>query len=109
MSIVSVIWILTCVVGFALSLKSAAVLGARSRATVVGWLATALYFIIAAIDGVRGRSAPAHVDYVALAILTIAFVVAGVRDEAQAEPWWWPSTVGLTGAQRRAREVDRKP
>lgn len=107
MSFVSVIWIVACIVGLALSIKSVAVLGARSRATAVGWIATAAYFVIAAVDAVRARSAPAHVDYAVLAILTIAFVVAGVRDEPQAEPWWWPRAPGLTGRERRANDAKR--
>jgi len=31
----------------------------------------------------------------------VAFVIAGIKDEAQAEPWWWPRGRGPTRAERR--------
>lgn len=88
--------------GFAISLASARVLAADSRATKIGWLATAAYFVVAAIDELRHAGAPGHLDYVLLALLGVAFVVAARRDEPQAEPWYWPTHAGPTGAQRRA-------
>ncbi len=78
-------------------------LGSRSRWTAGGWVITAVYFAVAAYDAVRAQHAPAHLDYVALALLTICFVIAGRRDEPQAEPWYWPRFVGQTGAERRAK------
>jgi hypothetical protein len=98
------IWIGVCAAGAALSVKSVIVLGARSPLTRLGWFATALYFAIEACDAVRAKPAPAHADYLALALLTVAFVAAGVRDEPQAEPWWWPTGTGLTGRERRAHK-----
>lgn len=109
MSILSVFWIIACIVGLALSLKSVAVLGPRSRSTALGWLLTAIYFAVAALDAWRSARAPYHLDYVVLAALTVAFIVAGVRDEPQAEPWWWPSHAGLTGAERRAKNTLTRP
>jgi hypothetical protein len=103
MNVATVFWLAVCAAGFALSVKSISVLGRRSARTVAGWVATAAYFLIAGADAVRGRPAPAHLDYVALALLTVAFVAAGIGDEPQAEPWWWPSGAGPTGAERRAR------
>jgi hypothetical protein len=35
--------------------------------------------------------APFHADYACVALLTIAFIVAGIRKEPQAIPWWWPT------------------
>jgi hypothetical protein len=96
------VWLATCALGFALSLKSVSVLGSRSRWTAAGWLLTAFYFAIAAYDAARAAHAPGHLDYVALALLTICFIVAGRRDEPQAEPWYWPRAAGRTGAERRA-------
>jgi len=78
------------------------VLGSGSRATQVGWIATAAYFAIAADDAARRTHAPFFADDIALGVLTIAFIVAGRRDEPQAEPWYRPTHAGLTGAQRRA-------
>jgi hypothetical protein len=102
MNVAALVWLVACVAGIALSLKSVAVLRSPSAWTIAGWVFTALYCAIAAYDVARSRPAPAHVDYVTLALLTICFIVAGRRDEPQAEPWWWPRGAGPTGAQRRA-------
>ena len=102
-TIFSILWIATCALGLVLSLASTRVLGERSRATQAGWIATAGYFIVAAIDAIRATRAPLHIDYVLLAALVIAFAIAGKRDEPQAEPWWWPTHAGPTGTERRAR------
>jgi hypothetical protein len=106
MNVATVTWICFCVLGLAVSLKSAAVLRRRSVWTLAGWLATAAYFVIAGIDAARGTRAVAHLDYVALALLIACFAAAGARDEPQAEPWWWPRRAGLTGAQRRANKPE---
>jgi len=103
MNVATALWLALCAFGFTLSVKSISVLRRRSARTVAGWVATAAYFLIAGADAVRGRPAPAHLDYVALVLLTAAFVAAGIGDEPQAEPWWWPSAAGPTGAERRAR------
>ena len=107
MTIFSYLWIATCALGLILSLASARVLGERSRATQAGWIATGGYFIVAAIDAIRTTTAPLHLDYILLAALTIAFAIAGKRDEPQAEPWWLPTHAGPIGAERRARKAVR--
>jgi hypothetical protein len=95
-------WLAACLLGAILSLKSISVLRRRSAWTIAGWAATVVYVAIEAIAVVRATHAPAHADYIALGALTICFVVAGIRDEPQAEPGWWPTHAGLTGAERRA-------
>jgi hypothetical protein len=87
-----------------LSVRSIAVLGAKAPWTSLGWAGTVGYAIAAALEySLDGTHATAAlVAYAFIGLLTIAFVVAGVRDEPQAEPWWWPSHVGLTRAQRRS-------
>ena len=97
------VWLAVCLAGAALCIRSLAVLRGSAPATLLGWLASLAYFLLAGIAAARRVPAPAIADGIALATLTIAFVVAGVRDEPQAEPWWWPRRVGPTGAQRRAR------
>lgn len=104
MPILSLLWILVCLAGIVLSVKSIVVLGPRSPATRLGWLSTAIYFAIATADALRSAAAPFHIDYIALGALTVAFVLAAIRDEPQAEPWWWPERAGLTGAERRQRD-----
>jgi hypothetical protein len=96
------VWFAACLLGAVLSLKSIAVLRMRSAWTIAGWAATAVYFAIEAVAAARATHAPAHTDYIMLGVLTVCFVVAGIRDEPQAEPWWWPTHAGLTGAERRA-------
>lgn len=98
-----VAWSVLCVAGLLLSLRSVAVLRSGSPWTSVGWLLTAAYFALELGAVIRRAATPFHLDYGLLAALTLAFVAAGVRDERQAEPWWWPSQAGLTGRERRER------
>jgi hypothetical protein len=97
-----VAWSIVCAAGLGLCLRSAAVLRAGSPWSLGGWLATAGYFVLELVAAVRRTGTPFHLEYALLAALTLAFVVAGVRDERQAEPWWWPARAGLTGRERRA-------
>lgn len=92
---------IVCLLGIGLCAKSIAALGRQSPWTTAGWGFTVLYFIAAIVKASLDRALPPAAEYAALAALTVAFVVAGVRDEAQAEPWWWPDHRGLTRAQKR--------
>jgi hypothetical protein len=73
------------------SLKSLAVLGAASPWTSAGWWATVAYCAMTAEELVAGTHLARHLPYWALGVLAAAFAVAGVRREAQADPWWWPA------------------
>ena len=88
----------------ALSLRSMAVLRARAPWTSLGWAGTVGYCVAAIVE--FGTDPPiraaALVAYGFLLLLTVAFVVAGVRDEPQAEPLLWPTRVGPTRAEKRA-------
>lgn len=84
----------------AISLKSVAVLGRGSPWTSAGWGLTVLYAAIVAAEFVYGRRI-AVAGYADLVALSIAFVVAGVRDERQATPWYWPT--GLLASRRERR------
>lgn len=74
-------------------LKSIAVLArVGSPWTLAGWAFSTLYCVL--IIGRLIAQAPAlpfHIEYVALALMVVAFLVAGIRREPQADPWWWPS------------------
>ena len=87
----------------ALSLRSIAVLRTRAPWTSAGWGLTFGYAVAAVVEfGGPALHRPASiVAYAFLFALTVAFVIAGVRDEPQAEPWWWPTRAGLTRAERR--------
>ena len=87
----------------AISLRSIAVLRSRAPWTSAGWAGTVGYCVAAAIEFSSDRAHPAAalVAYAFVVVLAIAFAVAAVRDEPQAEPWWWPVRVGRTRAQRR--------
>jgi hypothetical protein len=90
-----------CLLGIAVCAKTLAVLGRHAPWTSGAWLLTALYFIVVLIKVTRVPNLASWIEYAILAALTIAFVVAGVRDERQAEPWWWPARRSLTRAERR--------
>ncbi len=91
MNVGFVFWELVCCAGFALSLKSILVLGARSPFTIAGWIFTAAYFALAAYDALMQAHPAFRSDYACVALLAVAFVVAGIRKEPQAVPWWWPN------------------
>jgi len=92
---------LVCLFGIALSVKSVLVLEAKAPWTAAGWWLTVVYFIAAILRATVAPSLPSLVEYAALAALALAFVVAGVRDEPQSEPWWWPNHRGVTRAEKR--------
>ena len=87
-----------------LSMRSLVILRAAAPWTSAGWAGTFGYCIAAVLEfsGSAAHATAALVAYAFLVALAIAFVVAGVRDEPQAEPWWWPTHVGPTRAQKRS-------
>jgi hypothetical protein len=101
MNILQMFLIASLFVLCALSCKSLFTLGRASAWTSIGWLASLLYGGVAAYEiGTRHEFQP-FIPYGLLAVMTLAFVIAGVRDEVQAEPWYWPSGTGKTRAERR--------
>jgi len=86
----------------ALSLQTLRVLGRVAPWTSAGWIATIGYDATASAEIVTNSHLPLHLPYWFLVALTIAFAVAGFRDEAQGEPWWWPTRLGQTRAERAA-------
>lgn len=93
---------LVCLLGIAVSAKSTLVLGRMAPWTSAGWLLTVVYFIEVVVKTTLAPAFPAAAEYAVLAALAVAFVVAGVRDERQAEPWYWPDHQGTTRAEKRA-------
>ncbi len=77
------------------------VLGRAAPWTSIGWLLTIVYFLEVIVKTSVLPALPAYAEYAALALLAVAFVIAGVRDEPQAEPWWWPNRLGSTRAAAR--------
>jgi hypothetical protein len=86
-----------------IALRSLAVLGMRALWTSTGWAATAAYFASAAWRYAHAGPQPGAMLVAEgfFVILAIAFIVAVVRDEPQAEPLLWPTRIGLTRAQKR--------
>jgi hypothetical protein len=86
-----------------LSLRSIAILRTRAPWTSAGWGLTFGYAVAAVVEfGGTALHRPASiVAYAFLVLLAVAFVIAGIRDEPQAEPWWWPTRTGRTRAARR--------
>jgi hypothetical protein len=96
----AIIWIVG-ILAIGLCAKSIAALGRHSPWTAAGWWFTVVYLIAAIVKASIDPALPAPAEYGALAVLTVAFIVAGIRDEAQAEPWWWPDHRGATRADKR--------
>jgi hypothetical protein len=86
-----------------LAVRSFAVLGRKAPWTSLGWAATTAYFASAAWryahDG-QQRSVLLLSGFL-FVVLAVAFIVAVIRDEPQAEPLLWPTRVGLTRAQKK--------
>lgn len=77
--------------------------GARAPFTILGWVGTLGYCIPAGIrfsELVTSRALILTADGF-LVLLIVAFVIAGLRDEPQSEPWYWPERVGPTRAEKR--------
>lgn len=88
----------------ALAIRSVWVIRGRSPLTALGWtfavgygLAKAAQYALPGLGPGAGR-----VAYGCLLLMAVAFVVAGIRDERQAEPLLWPLRLGQTRAERRA-------
>ena len=86
-----------------LALRSLVVLGMKAPWTSAGWAATAGYFIAQAWRYAHDGPPGGIILFagVCFVVLGVAFVVAVVRDEPQAEPLMWPTRIGLTRAQKR--------
>ena len=95
---VHVFFIAVDIVLAVLAVRSALLLRRRAPWTSAGWIGTCGYCIAAAIEfsSAALQHAASIVAYVLLVVLAVTFAIAGVRDEPQAEPWWWPSRIGLT-------------
>jgi hypothetical protein len=84
----------------AISIKSIPVLGRTSPWTSAAWGFTLLYVVAVFLEYGPHWAIPGHGEYAFLIAMTITFVVAGIRDERQAEPWYWPTHPGQTRAER---------
>jgi uncharacterized membrane protein HdeD (DUF308 family) len=92
--------VLICLLGIALSVKSIATLGRVAPWTSAGWWLTVVYFFVVIGRTTISPAVPVSAEYIVLVGLAVVFVVAGVRDERQAEPWWWPNHRGSTRAEK---------
>ena len=85
------------------SLRTLNVLDRKEPWTIFGWAFTVAYDCTASEEIIGHSHLPLHLPYLFLAGLTVAFIIAGIRDEPQPEPWWWPRRLGATRAQRTSR------
>ncbi len=88
-----------------LSIRSAFVVRRVAAWTAIAWWSTLAYCIAAIVPLLGGPRLPYHGEYVALVGLTVAFVIAGIKDEPQAEPWYLPTAPGPTRAEKRATKA----
>ena len=79
-----------------LALRTVAVLRDAAPWTSAGWCATIAYDLTAGYELLAHARLPLHVPYWFLVALVVAFAIAGLRDEPQGEPWWWPRRLGPT-------------
>src|SRR5580658_5768217 len=94
--------------GAFLAVRTLFVLRTGSPWTSAGWLCTALFFALLFERAATGRHGLGQPFDVGLLIgLAVAFGIGTSRDERQAEPWFWPSHLALTRAERRRSEDDR--
>jgi hypothetical protein len=90
-----------------LSVRTLVILKKEAPWTSAGWIFTILYDCGASDEILTHTHLPLHAPYLALAALIVAFVIAGVRDEPQGDPWWWPSRLALTRAEQRIVKAPR--
>jgi hypothetical protein len=86
-----------------LAIRSALLLRRRSPWSTLGWMLAVGYGLARAVEFSTPdlHRAAGQVAYGFLIAVACAFIVAGVRDEPQAEPLLWPVRIGRTRAERR--------
>ena len=88
--------------GFLLSLRSIFILRTVSPWMTAGWAVAAIYFVTLFVHNLNGRvTFGALPEYALVLIVAVVWIVAVVRDEPQAEPWWWPRHRAQTRAEKR--------
>lgn len=86
--------------GILLSLRSIFILRGASPWMAIGWAGAALYFLVLFIRNLNGATVGSAREYAIVLFIAVVWIVAVVRDEPQAEPWWWPRKRGPTRAER---------
>jgi hypothetical protein len=65
-----------------------------------GWCGAIIYFAVLFVRNLTGSSIGMIGEYVIVLFVAVIWIVAVARDERQAEPWWWPRTLGPTRSER---------
>jgi hypothetical protein len=86
-NLVLVVWSVFCVAGLALAIRSAAVVRRVSPWTMAGWLGWAAFFVLSLVLVARPARSLRFVGSAALLGVMVAWIVAGLRDERQPEPF----------------------
>ena len=87
-----------------LAIRSMGLLRAGSPWATAAW---AFAFVYGAAEAIAYSQPLVHrpagqVGYGALVLVAVAFIVSGIRNEPQGDPWWWPRrTVRRTPRPRR--------
>lgn len=84
----------------ALSLRSIWLVAGSSPWTALGWFAILAYAVLEGYEVLTARTLPAHLPYIFLGLLAALLIIGGLRDERQAQPWYWPRHAA---DRRRAR------
>jgi hypothetical protein len=94
--------------GVFLAVRSLFILRTGSPWSSVGWLCTALFFALLFERASTRRHGLGQPFDVGLLIgLALTFGIGTSRDERQAEPWFWPTRLSSTRAERRRSEDER--
>jgi hypothetical protein len=86
--------------GVLLSLQSIYILRGAAPWMSVGWAGAAVYFVVLFVRNLNGATIGPVFEYALILFVAIVWIVGVVRDEPQAEPWWWPRKRGPTRAER---------
>jgi hypothetical protein len=88
--------------GLILSVRSIFILQRGSPWMSAGWAVAAVYFITLFLHNLKGSATlGAPGEYALVLAVAVVWIVAVVRDEPQAEPWWWPRYRAQTRAEKR--------
>ena len=66
----------------------------------IGWTGAGIYFAVLFVRNLNGAMIGPIPEYALVLFVAVVWIVAVVRDEPPAEPWWWPRKRGPTRAER---------
>lgn len=65
-----------------------------------GWTVAGVYFLVLFVRNLNGTTIGPFGEYALVLFVAVVWIVAVVRDEPPAEPWWWPVRLGPRRSER---------